>query len=158
MSALIDEIIREGKKMQTERPRDLDTLRKRLGARHQNASIEIYAYIDLRSSMDILYQLEKDILNEETDLKTVIKIVIDWLNFAGGRAPICFQLNDFSRYALGVIEELRAAKSRKEAADILRPFQHYTCQLAHWVDLDFAWHEVGVAYAAAKGDPVPDPV
>jgi hypothetical protein len=155
MSDLLKEIAGKSLQMQTNRPADLDTLRKRMGARKQNASIAIYAYIDLRSSMDVLFQSMRNILDESNDLKTVIKTTTDWMEFVGGRAPVCFNLHEFSRFTLRTAEELKITKNRKDAAEILRVIQHYTCELSHWIDLDFPWPEVGIAYAKVKGDSAP---
>jgi hypothetical protein len=155
MSALVQDLLRRTREMQTKRPADMERLRKRMGAKKQNASIQIYAYIDLRSTMDVLYQAWKNVADKSVDFTTLKKCVCDWLEFIGGRAPVCFNLTEFSDYALRAVAELKAAFGRAEAAELLDAIQRYTCELSHWVDLDFPWHEVGVAYAAAKGDPAP---
>lgn len=158
MANITDELFEKSRALQLDRPSDLSRLQKRMGTRNQNGSIEIYAYIDLSSTVDLLFQLEKAALNEDYELKTVIKIAVDWLEFIASRAVPCFQLEDLSGIIQQVITELKAYDDRKKTADLLRATEHYVSQIRYWLDLEFPWPEVGSAYAAAKGDPPPNPV
>jgi hypothetical protein len=155
MDPIVKQLFNLGDKMQLDRPEELDKLRKFIGPRKQNGSVQIYAYIDLSSTVDLLYLLQQAARNKDYDLKTVIRVAVDWLRFIGERAPSCFNLEETSSLTAKVIDVLKQASTSEQVVEILRATEYYYSQLRYWVDLDFPWHEVGVAYAAAKGDPAP---
>jgi hypothetical protein len=158
MNPIVKELSEKGLEMQTGRPADMDTMRKRMGARDQNASIAIYAYSDIGVTTDVLFQLEKGSLKNDYDLKTVTKIACDWLFFIADRIPRYYRFNDTAELTMRTIEALKAAATREEANEILKAVQHYYGQLRMWIDLDIPWPELGEAYAKAKDDPAPRPI
>jgi hypothetical protein len=155
MSAIVNELIERGSKMQRERPADMDAMRKRMGARDQNASIALYAYADIGASADVLFQFEKSSLKEDHDLRTIVNLACDGLFALADRIPRYYRFNDTAELIGRTIEALRAAETRKEVNEILQAIQHYISQLRFWIDLEIPWPELGVAYAKALGDPEP---
>jgi hypothetical protein len=155
MSAIVNELTELSLKMQNERPTDMDAMRKRMGARDQNASIAIYAYMDIWGTADLLFQLEKSSLKGNYDLQTVVNVACDWLFSIADRIPRYYRFNNTAELITKTIEALRTAETREEANEILHAIQHYISQLRFWIDLDLPWPEFGVAYAKAMGDPEP---
>lgn len=155
MNAIVKELNDLSLKMQSERPEDMDTMRKRMGARDQNGSIAIYSYVDISTTADMLFYWEKASLKEDYDLTTVINMVGDWLVFLADRIPRYYRFNNMSALTTRAVEALKASKSREEVNAILQALQHYYAQLNFWIDLEIPWAALGVAYAQAMGDPAP---
>jgi hypothetical protein len=155
MSTIVKELTELGLKMQRERPADMDAMRKRMGARDQNASIAIYAYADIGVTASLLFQLEKSSLKDDYDLRTVVNVACDWLFFIADRIPRYYCFSDTAALITRTIEALRAAETREEVNKTLQAIQHYIGQLGFWIDLDIPWPELGVAYAKAVNDPMP---
>jgi hypothetical protein len=133
----------------------MDAMRKRMGARDQNASIALYAYADVGVTVDLLFYLEKGSLKDGYDLKTLVGIACDWLFFIADRIPRYYRFNDTAALTTRVIEELKAAQTVQEVHELLGAIQHYYGQLRFWIDLDIPWPQLGAAYASAMGDPAP---
>ncbi|MDR1835172.1 MAG: hypothetical protein LBQ96_05150 [Fusobacteriaceae bacterium] len=155
MSDIVKELNERSQKMLAERPQDMDSMRKRMGARDQNASIAIYAYVDIGATADILYYWEKASLKEDYELSTLIKIVSDWMLFVADRIPRYYRFHETSALTVSAMEALKTVKTRAEAKELLKAIQHYYTELKFWIDLDIPWPEIGDAYAKAKGDPAP---
>jgi hypothetical protein len=158
MNPIVQELREKGLAMQTKRPADMDAMRKRMGARDQNASIALYAYADVAATADVLFLLEKGSLKNDYDYKTVAKVACDWLFAAADRIPRYYRFNDTAEITMRTIEALKTASGREEVNEILQAIQHYYGQIRMWVDLDIPWADIGVAYAKAVGDPPPRPV
>ena len=156
MSAIVEKIEIMSAAQQSERPYEMTTMRKRMGARNQNGSIALYAFNDIGATHEVLYYLEEGAKNPDYDVETVKKLACDWLFFVADRIPRYYNFHITIDLSFEVIAALKETTDRQEIYEILHAIQHYYSHFFYWIDLEIPWNEIGKTYAEVKGDPTPN--
>ena len=156
MHPVIEKIEKMSAAQQYERPYEMVTMRKLMGARNQNGSIALYAFNDMAATHEVLYYLEEAAKKPSYDVETVKKLACDWLFFIADRIPRYYNFHVTSDLTFEVIEALKNSKDQEEIYAILHAIQHYYAHFFYWLDVEIPWAELGKIYAEVKGDPVPN--
>lgn len=156
MHPIVKKIEQMSAAQQSQRPYEMTTMRKRMGARNQNGSIAIYAFSDMSAAHEAVYYLEEAAKDPACDIATIKKLACDWIFFIADRIPRYYNFHPTSDLSFEVIEALKSTDDRDEVHAILHAIQHYYSHFFYWIDLEIPWAEICETYAKVKGDPAPN--
>ena len=156
MNAIVKKIEAISAAQQSERPYEMTTMRKRMGARNQNGSIALYAYSDMLAAHEAVYFCETAAKDPSYDIVTVRKMACDWIFFIADRIPRYYNFHPTSDLSFEAIKALNETEDRQEIFEILHALQHYYASLCYWIDAEIPWSELCKTYAEVMGDTAPN--
>lgn len=147
MNELIMELDANAQKMWTEKPADIDRMLRRKGARGSNLTIVAFVKMDTQGAANILYMLYGMACQQEGDLDTLKKIMIDYLVYLGDRFQNYYKMDDSYCVAMQAAVAAADLSDFGGFAQLARAVQRYFGQLSYWVDFSIPWHDLSIAHA-----------
>lgn len=121
------------------KPKDLESLKKRMGARNQNLTTLIYAESDTRALVKSLFLLRELCLSEEIDLDTLKKVTTIFLVNDQSRALRYYRMEELAHYLREVIEDLNHVDSIRAYKSLIEEVLFYMGRLNFWIDKEIPW-------------------
>jgi len=152
MKQLLRMLEEERKKIWTvNKPKDIDRMRTRLGAKGQNYTINAYSVGDTNGICDFLHSMRITAKDETTDIKTLISATCNLLSFEGSRFARYYKLEDTTKLIEKTVDVLKKdVKTNKEFLEVIEALMSYLGKINYWLDLEMPWKELADEYEKLK--------
>ena len=135
------------------KPKDVDLMRKRLGARDQNFSICTYAIGETNGIVDVLHCIRITAQQESVDLKTLISFTCNLLTLGVFRHRVYYNMLNSAKLLEKSVDVLKKkVKTKSEFIEIIAALAIYLGKLNYWLDLEMPWNELAIEYHKAKAN------
>lgn len=150
MKDLLQELEEARKSIWLTKPDEVERVRGRKGARGQNFSIMVYAEGDTRGVIDFLHSVRTTVKEENIDLKTMIAIAVNHLEFQANRFERYYDMVDLPGLMKKTSTGLKEVKDKEEYLRLIEAFMLYIGKINYWLDLEIPWSELAERYESVK--------
>lgn len=140
-AAFVDELRSLWKSMLFTKPKDIERMRSRVGARGQNLSIVVYAMGDTSATVDVLYYLRLSIKAMGDNFKPFVDFACRYLESVASRAERYYLLFDLARITRKTIQHLENVQTAQEFLSLVEAYMLYVGKLNYWIDYEMPWDE-----------------
>jgi len=154
MKELLELLENERKKIWTvNKPKDVERMRTRIGAREQNYTINAYSVGDTNAIVDFLHSMRVTAQEENMDIKTLASAVCNLLSFEASRFTRYYNLEDTTKLFEKTVDVLKKeVKTAQEFLEVIEALMRYIGKLNYWLDLEIPWAELAVEYERLKAN------
>jgi hypothetical protein len=129
------------------RPEDIEALKKRAGAKNQGLTPLIYAESDTRALVKCLSYLREVSMTEELDLNTLKKITNIFLQNDQSRAIRYYQMEGYARFLEKSRQALNEAKSTLQYRHVIEEALIYVGRINFWIDEEIPWASLASTFS-----------
>lgn len=146
--AVLDE---EFKRIWESEPKEVQILKKMVGAFDLTGPLLLYVESETRELMDYLWivqtMMREGRLSEEVGKKMFQEI----LRFKAGKFINWYRIHHTAKLMQDSADALEAARSRDETLKLVDALSRYMNKWNYWVDYSIPWADIGFVYDAALG-------
>ena len=154
MKQLLKMLEEERKKIwTTNKPKDVERMRSRLGAKEQNYTITDYAVGGTNGIADFLHCMRLSAQDKDADVKTLILATCNLLSFEASSFVRYYNLEDTSKLMEKTVDVLKKdVKTHKDFLEVIEALMRYLGKLNYWIDLEMPWKELADEYEKLKAN------